>query len=230
VTARDRILLRVSRLVAELGDLRHQVTIVGGTSPALYRINNTVSLRPTADVDLILPSTTRMAWYQFVGALEDRGFSYPAGEPMCRYVKGDLIVDVLPIDADQLGFTNRWYAEAAKARVAAHDVDMHVVSPIYFLATKLDAFEGRGIADPYTSQDLEDIFVVLRGLPDLLGELTGGQSEAHREIRRQLGAIARRPDALDVVRAQLEPDAATQAIAPSLLARVRQACGVDVEL
>lgn len=225
MTARDKFAARMERLSSELGDLVDEVTVVGGTSPALYEMNETVSARPTTDIDLSVQTTSPASWHRFVGELEDRGFRYPVGEPMCCYQKGELVVDVMPTDTQQLGFGNRWYAEAVQRRIKAHVGGVHVVSPIYFIATKLDAFSSRGAQEPITSHDLEDIFVVLRGIPTLLDEIASGNDPVHSEVRRQLGDVAAAEDALDTIRGLLEGDAATQASAPALLARVRQACG-----
>jgi hypothetical protein len=227
MTTRDDLTARVQRLSLELGELVEEVTVVGGTSPALYQMNEAVSVRPTTDIDLIVKTTSPASWLKFKSELEERGFIYPAGEPICRYKKGELVVDVMPTDANQLGFGNRWYELAARHRVAARVGPLHVISPVYFLATKLDAFRSRGATSPDTSHDLEDIFVVLRGIPSLFGEIASGSDEVYIDVRRQLGLFAERPDALDIVRALVEADAATQATAPSLLDNLRRACTLD---
>lgn len=155
------LLARLSHTAQELGELVDDVTIVGGMSPALYELSQRVALRATTDVDLILPAATLHDWHSFVAKLQRRGFRSPHEAPICRYVKRDLTVDVMPADPAQLGFGNRWYEEAARERIAAPVAGLHVVAPIYFVATKLDAFHGRGAALPMMSHDLEDIFVVL---------------------------------------------------------------------
>lgn len=225
MTAKDDLKARVQSLVGELGDLIDDVTVVGGTSPSLYEMNDTVAVRPTRDVDLIVRSKSRVEWQRFVRRLEQRGFRYPAGEPICRYTKGDLVIDVMPSDATHLGFGNRWYEAAAIGRMKSPIARLHVVTPIYFIATKLDAFEDRGADHPRMSHDLEDIFVVLRGLPSLFDDVESGMEIVHAEVRRQLRKLCERSDALDLVGSMLEGDRATQALAPRLLARLRRACG-----
>ena len=225
MTAGEDLKARVHRLVDELSDLIDDVTVVGGTSPALYQLNDTVAVRPTRDIDLIVRTKSLLEWHRFVRRLQIRGFHYPTGEPICRYAKGDLIIDVMPSDIDQLGFGNRWYEEAALHRMRSPIPGLHVVTPMYFVATKLDAFEDRGADNPMMSHDLEDIFVVLRGLPLLFNEIERGIDDVHAEVRRQLRDFCRRSDALDLVSSMLEGDAVTQALAPRLLARLRRACG-----
>lgn len=136
----------------------------------------------------------------------------------------------MPADASQLGFGSRWYQAAVISRIATAVPRLHVVTPLYFVATKLDALQGRvgpdGQVIPiWMSPDLDDILVVVRGLPGLLDEIRVGVAEVHAEVRRQLREIFSGPDAVDLVRAMLEGDAATQATAPALLAALKQACG-----
>ncbi len=43
------------------------------------------------------------------------------------------------------------------------DLEIRIVTAPYFLATKLDAFRGRGKGDYFGSNDLEDIVAVVDG-------------------------------------------------------------------
>ena len=98
---------------------------------------------------------------------------------------------------------------------------MYVVSPLYFIATKLDAYRSRGANDPYSSHDLEDLFSVMRGVPSVLDEIAVRTNGVHDVIRAELAHIVARKDVLDLIRSHLEGDAGTQALAPRLLARLR---------
>jgi len=70
------------------------------------------------------------------------------GAPLCRWRRDELIVDVMPVDAHVLGFSNRWYpaaiGTAQSLRIAGHDV--RVVTPALFVATKLEAFQAGVVA------------------------------------------------------------------------------------
>ena len=81
---------------------------------------------------------------------------------ICRWRHGALVVDVMPTDAAVLGFTNRWYAAAlAHATwVPLGTRDIRLITAPYFLATKFEAFHGRGHGDVRGSHDLEDIVAV----------------------------------------------------------------------
>jgi hypothetical protein len=70
---------------------------------------------------------------------------YPPPEPQST-TKFVFIVDVMPPIESVLGFSNRWYPMAIETAqrdgVAGHNVRM--VMPALFVATKLEAFHGRG--------------------------------------------------------------------------------------
>ena len=61
------------------------------------------------------------------------------GAPVCRWVQPSAIFDVIPLNADILGFSNRWYRDAmnaAEIHWIAHDLEIRVVTAPYFLANK----------------------------------------------------------------------------------------------
>ena len=60
------------------------------------------------------------------------------------------ILDVMPLDEKILGFSNRWYKPALDSAVEHElgpDLRVRIVTGIYFCATKLEAFAGRGKGD-----------------------------------------------------------------------------------
>jgi len=70
---------------------------------------------------------------------------------VCRMRMGELKVDFMPDDVEILGFTNRWYKQALRSAEffqLTDDLTIRVVSPAYFIGTKLEAYKGRGNADP----------------------------------------------------------------------------------
>ena len=120
---------------------------------------------------------TRVEYYQFSEKLRELGFVEDTTGPICRWLfnsdVGRVKLDVMPIDEKILGFSNRWYKAAIKE---ASDVTLpggiiiRVVSPAYFLATKFEAFAGRGNGD-YFSHDMEDIVFVLENRNRIIFEL-----------------------------------------------------------
>lgn len=108
--------------------------------------------------------------------MRNAGFAQPVKEddPICRWQKGSTVVDVMPTYPEILGFGNRWYPNAIGTAVTADlgkGIAIRTVTPPLFLGTKLAAFEGRGKADFYASQDIEDIMAVIDGRPELIDEV-----------------------------------------------------------
>ena len=76
----------------------------------------------------------------------------------------------MPDDESILGFSNRWYPAATQT--ATHysltpDVHIKLITPTYFLATKLEAYYGRGQGDLLNSRDIEDILTLVDGFDGL---------------------------------------------------------------
>ena len=97
----------------------------------------------------------------------------------------------MPTDERILGFSNRWYGPAIGAaqtiRVGRHDI--RVVTTPYFLATKLEAFHGRGGHDYRASHDLEDIITVIDGRPELGAEVRAADADVRDYIAAQAQAL-----------------------------------------
>lgn len=100
--------------------------------------------------------------------------------PVCALFLGELRVDFMPDDEKILGFTNKWYAgavETAIAYILTDQLTIRLVSPPYFIATKLEAYLGRGDGDALMSQDVEDILNLFNGRESLLDELRQVQND-----------------------------------------------------
>jgi len=85
------------------------------------------------------------------------------------------MLDVMPLDEKILGFSNRWYRDAMQAAVVvtiSEGLNVRAITAPYFLATKLEAFHGRGQQDYFASHDLEDLIAVVDGRAALLNEVT----------------------------------------------------------
>jgi hypothetical protein len=80
----------------------------------------------------------------------------------------------MPTDENILGFSNRWYLPAIKNSVTIElepDFEIRLVTAFYFLATKLEAFFGRGKGDYLVSHDLEDIINLINGRVEIVEEI-----------------------------------------------------------
>ena len=73
------------------------------------------------------------------------------------WVHRRTILDVMPLDEKILGLSNRWYKTAMKSSVRqklSTSLEIRVVTAPLFIATKLEAFKGRGRGDFFGSHDL----------------------------------------------------------------------------
>ena len=170
-------LQQLDRVAIALGDLLPRVTFVGGCTTALLVDEAAYfGVRETDDVDVIVDVATLIEYYKFEQKLRNLGFRQDAEGTICRWLLEDEIVnlklDVMPIDEKILGFSNRWYKEAineADSIALPSGIVIRVVSPAYFIATKFEAFKGRG-KDNYFNHDLEDIVFVLENRTRLILE------------------------------------------------------------
>jgi hypothetical protein len=205
---------RIRQVARALGPWADEVALFGAGAPACYDLG-TVDVRPTEDVDLLVPGGYSR-WQTICEQLRSDGFREMPDVNVHRMAKGELQVDVVRVEQplDE---------EALETRIAADGTNLRVIRPIYFLALKFDAYRDprrEDSRDAIASKDLDDIITVIRGLPGLIDEVAQSGEAVHRSVRRDLIQLAERPDALDVLRAHIEPDEASQRQAEPLLQRL----------
>jgi predicted nucleotidyltransferase len=157
------------------GDDVREFVFVGGCTLGLYARPTGAPLRATKDVDCI---STLVPWVLQEKRLADmcsRGVLRPDAQVQCRYrIRGtDVDVDVLSPDGFNVGGVNPWFARAAQSARpydAGNGRTVMAVTPPYFLATKLVAFEGRG-PDAQSSKDAEDIVTLAVEVDTLVAEV-----------------------------------------------------------
>lgn len=154
-----------------LGPLLDDLVFVGGCTTGLFITDPAAaSIRPTVDVDVIVDVATYAGYAVLADRLRALGLGEDTspGAPMCRWRRDGVVVDVMPVDERILGFSNRWYP-TAMATAHALDIADHrvrVVTPALSVATKLEAFRGRGRGDFVASHDLGDIVTVIEAVPN----------------------------------------------------------------
>lgn len=180
----------VSLVAHALGDLREELMLVGGCAVGLLITDQArPPVRQTADVDLVVEVTSIADYYSLSPRLNEAGFKEdPTHEHMCRWRKGELIVDLMPT-TEILGHSvNRWYAEAVKAvqgRALPSGEAINVITAPFFIATKLESFNNRGGGN-YMHHDMEDILNVVDGREELLAELAAAPAEVRDFIRDEI--------------------------------------------
>jgi hypothetical protein len=188
-------------LIADaLGDLRDNVVFVGGCTACLLLTDSAVeSIRPTKDVDAIVEAATLRQYYELESRLPALGFVRDAdSEVICRWrhAATGVLFDLMPIDPAILGFSNRWYPEAARTatRERLNDrVEIRRITAPAFIATKLEAFVSRGRGDFLSSHDLEDVLTVVDGRPSIVDEVRTASYELRQFVRETVSALLSKP-------------------------------------
>ena len=174
-----------------LKPLLGELVFVGGCTTALLITDKAAAdVRPTFDVDAIAEITSYAAYADFSERLRKIGFAEDTteGAPICRWLQKKTILDVMPLDEKILGFSNRWYKpamESAEERELERGLRIRVVTAVYFCATKLEAFAGRGKDDYLSSRDLEDLAAVIDGRAELVQEIRSAQEDSVLTSRRK---------------------------------------------
>ena len=178
INTRDIHIGMIAAVARHLGELRDKVVFVGGCAMGLFVTDPAMpEVRATQDVDVIVEVASRLDYYRLEEELRQRGFQQDMTEnaPVCRWLVDRIKVDVMPTQEEILGFSNRWYLPAIKEAVPVllkGDLTIRLVTPPYFLATKIEAFKGRGNDDYMASHDMEDLVTVLDGRSEIILEFT----------------------------------------------------------
>jgi hypothetical protein len=69
------------------------------------------------------------------------------------------------------------------------DITINLVSPVYFIATKLEAYKGRGKGDALTSRDIEDILLLVDGREELISEVQSAGAKVQTYIAIELTSL-----------------------------------------
>lgn len=178
--------------VLRLGDLADKLVFVGGCTTGLFITDPAAAeVRPTIDVDAIVEAVTYVQYMDFEKRLQENGFirDIREGAPICRWISEETVLDVMPVEEVVLGFRNRWYRDAvdtAQSRNIINDLNIRVITPPYFCATKLEAFEDRGKKDYFGSNDLEDVIAVVDGRSELVEEIGRAKPDVRSYIAGRL--------------------------------------------
>jgi hypothetical protein len=213
----------VVRLLAPVLD--ELVFLVGCTTGLFITDPAAGGIRPTKDVDAIVDVTSYAKYAALSERLRALGLAEDTtpGAPLCRWRRDEFIVDVMPMDKHVLGFSNRWYPAAIETaqtlQIAGHEV--RVVTPALFIATKLDAFHGRGGGDIVASHDLEDIIAVVDGRPEIGSDVAAAGADVRDYIGKEIRALLDDPNVVEALGGFLLPDVASQGRRSRLETRLR---------
>lgn len=208
-------ILRIRAVHDALGELANDVVFVGGATVALYSERQSLDVRPTTDVDILVELYTRTQYAALEELLRAKGF-HPdtASNVICRYIVNDVTVDVMPIEESILGFSNRWYEEGYQHAIPCQMDDRYTVrifSAPYFIASKLEAFKGRGKGDGRTSHDFEDIVFVFNNRSAVWQELEEAPQTVKAYLQETTNELVQNPSLLEWIEGHLEYHERTRA-------------------
>jgi hypothetical protein len=225
----------LDQLIAAADALRpllRELVFVGGCVTGLLITDEAAGEpRGTIDVDAIAEITSYAQYAAFGERLRRLGFNEDAreGAPVCRWVQGGMILDIMPLDENVLGFSNCWYKPAMEASVMRKlrdDLEIRVITAPYFVATILEAFRGRGRGDFLGSHDLEDVVSVIDGRDSLSSEVRDAAAEVRDYVRREIAKLLASPAFIDALPGLLLPDLASQSRIGIVLGRLQQLASI----
>jgi hypothetical protein len=210
-----------------LGDLCDSLVFIGGCATGLLlTASRAHSIRATKDIDVVTKVATIRGYHTVEKQLAQRGFQHDTSPdaPICRWVGAGVTLDLMPSEPGILNFHNRWYPLAVNSAEKADlpsGRSINLIAGPVFIATKLEAFKGRGNGDFLASHDMEDIVTVVDGRDSLLDEATHSPTELRKYLSAEISALTNSDDFLDSLAGHLPADAGSQSRLPVLIERLR---------
>lgn len=203
--ANDPNLPHLRAVAVALGDLREQLVFVGGAVAGLLVTDPLAdSVRATRDVDAVV-NTSRAQFHRVEAQVAQRGFVRDVGsDVICRWVhkESGVLFDLMPVQPEVLGFTNRWYPYAVETAThvdLGEGLTIRLASAVAFVATKLEAFAGRGGGDFMASHDLEDVLNIVDGRDELIAEVAAAPADVRQAVGAAFDALLAHPDFANVL-------------------------------
>lgn len=198
-------------------ELLKEMTFVGGCTTGLLVTDQYTQeqVRHTDDVDLIVHVIGTSGFHRLTEQLKDKGFKLTLPEegealPICAMMLDQLRVDFMPDDEGALGFSNRWYKaaqETATPYALDEQTEIRLVTPVYFLATKIEAYNGRGKNDPLESRDIEDLMNLVDGRAELTQEVYQAPEKIKAYLAKELDQLLQHEYFAYVISSQSEGNA-----------------------
>ena len=201
-------IVRLKAIANFLNLLNEEFVFVGGATVSLYGDETRTEARPTDDVDVVI----ELASYTGYAALDEKlrkvGFVNDIESGViCRYKIQGMNVDIMPTDPSVIGFSNRWYPDGFKNSISIQldDCVFKIFSLPYFIASKIEAFIGRGQNSYLYSSDFEDIVYVLENNTSVSGLIKAAPQDVMEYLKRSFTEFQLDPNFEEGLSAHLEP-------------------------
>ena len=208
------------------------MVFLGGAATGLLITDEAApKVRSTKDVDVIVEILSRSDFYQLEETLRSLGFTQPMDKDalICRWLIDEINVDIMPTDEKILGFSNRWYSAAIKnaMEIALEEgLEIRIVTAPYFLATKIEAFYGRGKGDYIASHDMEDIIAIIDGRSELIDEVEKSDPNLKNFLAEKFQNFTKSEIFLEAIPGHLPPDSVSQARVPKIIVRIEKIASI----
>ena len=218
----DPNMLLLQEAAIKLASFLEEVVFVGGiTVGLLITDKGAAPVRSTVDVDVIAAILTYADYIAFSERMRAAGFREDDSEhPLtCRWRNESLLVDVLPLEKEVLGFTNIWYRGALETAinfVLPTGQSIRMIGAPFFLATKIEAFHQRGNHDYFASHDLEDFIAVIDGRNAILAEIDSAPVDLRKYLAETAQGLLRNSRFLDALPGMVLGDEASQQRIPMI--------------
>ena len=188
--------------------------------------------RPTDDVDVIVELLSTARYSDIEATLRQHGFEHDMSTdaPICRWRLGELTVDMMPTQGEQIGLNTTWFAEVLDHSIEteyAHTT-LRIVSPVGFLVTKYLTFTERGEGDFYASHDLEDFITVIDGRAEIVEEINDAPEDLRNYLIPSIQLLEANEDFLEALPGHLPPDSASQLRLPQLQQKLKDIAALNI--
>jgi len=199
---------RIKVVCEALGEMTHSVLFVGGATVSLYTDRPASEVRPTDDVDILVELIHYSGYADIEEQLRKKGFvNEQESGIICRFKIHGIIVDVMPTSSNVLGFTNKWYEEGFSKPIEwqlNEGLSIKLLEPVYFLASKMEAFKGRGGGDGRMSSDFEDIVYVLNNRNTIWDEIEKAPTHLRAYLKNEFEKISQKDFLYEWISANLD--------------------------
>jgi predicted nucleotidyltransferase len=203
-------IVRIKVLAEAFTELLHKIVFVGGAVVELYCDDPArAEVRPTDDVDVVVEVINKGSYALLEEELRAIGFQPDMFSPViCRHKYHDIVIDIMPTDADILGFTNLWYKDGMEESITYQldeKLSIQIFSLPYFLASKFEALKSdRHGKDYRMNSDFEDIIYIFDNRLNIKDEILNLEGNVKDYLERAIANLLSRPHIEEEIGANLE--------------------------
>jgi hypothetical protein len=198
-----------------------QLVFAGGCATALlFSEQGFIRPNPPQWLDVIASSDGELGHTGLTIKLKEMGMREDTTVGRGRWKMGALTVCFWNVDPVFSPFSSRFMrdAYAMPRRVAATpEMKVKLVNPAFFLALKIEAFQGRGQGSFQTSDDLNDLVSILSARAELAFDLKLAAPQVRSFVQRNLAELKPKHEFQEAMRRILAGDEARIELAQSRL-------------